>query len=300
MKHKTQKLAFDFSEVRKSIDFLEKNKIPYNLTLSNYTTAIECEYYSRQYLAKKQSLKVFAAFNKVKNDLLNWSANEAPQIEAADLKYFDHNLKSSLKFKNIFATDIKSAYATVLKNDYFIQESTFEYINSLKKDERLACVGMLASKKEHFSFDGEELNYTGTTKSELTPYFYYCIWKTSQIMETVKSQLYDNGKPYLEGQINSCLFYWVDCLYLWIDEREKVAQILTEMGYNFTQEILFDMEITEHKNHFQVEYYKGQNDWKNENKKPKLLNFPKPQTIRENLANYFLEKSKSGIIIEPN
>ena len=292
MKHKTQKLAFDFTEIRASIDFLEKNKIPYNLTLSNYTTAIECEYYSRQYLAKKQSLKVFAAFNKIKNDLINWSANEKPEIEPQDLKYFDHNLRESLKFVNIYATDIKSAYATVLKNDYFIQESTFEYINSLKKDERLACVGMLAGKKEHFNFDGENLNYTGTTKSEFTPYFHYCIWKTSQIMETVKKQLYN------DGNLKSCLFYWVDCLYLWIDEREKVAKILDELGYQYKQEILYDMEITEHKNHFQVEYYKNKKDILNQLIKPKTLNFPKPQTIRENLANYFLEKTKIGTNIE--
>jgi hypothetical protein len=288
MKQKTQKLAFDFTEVRASIDFLEKNKIPYNLTLSNYTTAIECEYYSRQYLAKKQSLKVFAAFNKIKNDLVNWSANERPEIHASDLKYFDHNLPAGHAYSQIFCTDIKSAYATVLKNDYFIQESTFDYINSLKKDERLACVGMLAGKKEHFNFDGEILNYTGTTKSEFTPYFYYCIQKTAQIMDILKNHV----------KKSTWLFYWVDCIYYSHDNRGEIEKALDELGYLYKSESLFHLGITEHPNHFNVEYYKTKNAILNKSNKPKTLNFPKPQTIRENLANYFLEKTKIGANIE--
>jgi len=50
----------------------------------------------------------------------------------------------------IFNIDIKSAYATILKNDGLITQKTFDFINRLPKQERLTAVGMLAGKKNIF------------------------------------------------------------------------------------------------------------------------------------------------------
>ena len=280
MKRKTEKLMYNFLDIQNAVDFLEKNKIPYTMDLSNYTTTIECEYYRRQYLAKKQSMKTFIAFQKIKSDLDKWTANEKPEIKPEDLIYFKHNLKESFTFSKIWATDIKSAYATVLLNDYFIQPETFEYISSLNKHERLACVGMLASKKEHFYFNGEELNYSGCTRSEYAPYFYHCINKTAQIMEGTIKDIHPDAT----------LFYWVDCVYTWINQQKEIGEYLKKENYLFSQKLLKQMKITENPKHFFVNYIQeGQ---------IKTLNFPKPQNIREKISNYFLEKAKNKQNIE--
>ena len=250
-----EKLVYNFADIQRSIEFLEKKKEPYRLTLTNYTTRIESKYYDRHYLAKKQNPKVFSAFNKIKKDLTEWSANEKPVVRPEEMVYFNHNFRSSGTIKKIFATDIKSAYATVLLNDGFISIETYNYISELDKEDRLACVGMLAAKKDFFYFDGHELNYAVEDKSEFTPYFHYCVKRTAEIMSGAIKAI----------NKEAALFYWVDCIFCWIDQQAELRDYLDSLKYNYTQSEYFRLSIEEMQDHFFASYYKKDNPGPDDN-----------------------------------
>ena len=220
---------------------------PYKITHSNYTTKIEGEL-NYHFIEKEQSNKVFIAYNKIKKDLKEWSANEMPDIKMQDLIYFSANkFTKNIFLPEVYNIDLKSAYATILFNDYFISPKTFQFINSLDKMDRLACVGMLASKKNVFHFnERSELIKVETIKSETENYFYYCVMRTHQIIEQCKKIAKE-----------SYLFSWVDGIYL---DNEFLAfsieEYLKGLNYKCSFEALKNFSVQQSKRYSFIQFSK--------------------------------------------
>lgn len=260
------------------IDFHKKMKIPFSLSVSTYTARIVSSYCDLHFMKSEQPKRVFLAFNMIKSDL---KEKRVKPIQTEKLTYYTHSLDEKDFFSDlIFNIDIKSAYATVLLNDNLITKKTFNYLQTLPKQERLAAVGMLAGKKNIFEInqDGEIISEK-TVISETADFFFYCVKKTGQIMKQAAQHL---GAGYL--------FTWVDGIYFLENPKSarKAGEILTEFfndnGYKVSFQELNNFEIKNKTGYFCCTYEK-------EGKK-KLLNIPKNSTEAAlKITNHLLTKS---------
>jgi len=223
----------DNKNARAVINFHKHAKIPFKLTCSNYTTRIESELMNEKFVHSMQSNRVFAAFSKVKSDI---KKKEPPNINKSQLNYFQHDFNKNMEIESVINIDLKSAYATILLNKGYISESTYAYLHTIPKKDRLASVGMLASRKIIFEFNKEgEIFDVQENVSEYENYFYYAVKETYAIMSELRAII---GSGYL--------FTWVDGIYFTgdVDTLIDCAEHLDACGFNFTAEILDEFKLS--------------------------------------------------------
>ena len=184
-----------------------------------------------------------------------------------------------------YLVDIKSAYATILFNDGFISERTYKFICSLPKKARLAAVGMLASRKDVFYFQGEQLTGHDKIINPLENYFWYCVKRTGEIMDEIKL----NTTP---------LFYWVDGMYfLHQSDGEKCKEILNKNNYLFSEKKIFSF-ICEVQNNDErilndIPFYQSSEvteytELTKKNSEFKKFQIPLKNKLKEKLINYLM------------
>lgn len=228
------KALTDPKSAKAHIDFLKHAGFPYSLKVSNYTIEIISDLYNIQYLHSMRSNKCFAAFSKVKSNVMNFPL---PQVNKNELEYFMHDFTGNFYSEYAINIDIKSAYATVLYNDGYINNDTFNYLSSIPKLDRLAAIGMLASKKQCFDYDerGKLINYEKIT-SEFENFFYHCVKRVQEIMNDLKKL---SGEDYL--------FTWVDGIYLKPNDEYlyTIAPYLRQNKFQFSVDIIqhFNVEV---------------------------------------------------------
>lgn len=272
------KAILKHESVNAYVDLHKKMKLPFKLILSTYTARITSDYCDLHFMKSEQPNRVFCAFNMIKADV---KKKPVPKIAVSKLKYYSQNFIYDDFFADkIFNIDIKSAYATILKNDGYISDKTFDFITRLPKQERLACVGMLAGKKNVFFMD-ENGNPTAdeTIISETADYFFYCVKRTADIMKTASKSL---------G--NAFLFSWVDGIYFLENEKagRNAGAIFQEhfekIGFKTSFDVLENFEVKRKKDFYRVLYDK-------EGKK-KMLNIPaKENIIIEKISQHLLTKT---------
>lgn len=269
----------DADAVNTYIDIHKKLKIPFKITLSTYTTKIESNYCNIYFMRNEQSTKVFSAYAKVKKDVTQY---QVKKINVNRLNYFSHNFGFNDFYSDvIYNIDIKSAYASILYNDGFITKKTFEYLKSIPKMDRLASLGMLASKKQVFEMD--EFGKPISEKTIVSPnsdYFFYCVKRISEIMNIASKHL---GKAFL--------FTWVDGIYFLQNEQasKTAGRIFRDYFYDTHHlqsefEILKEFNVTGHSDYWNCEYIK-------EDKK-KIINIPRiDNRIVNKITEHLLTKS---------
>lgn len=265
------KAILDYATVNAYQELHKQMKIPYTLTISNYTTRIKSLAYDIHFMKHEQSNRCFAAFNMVKNDVIK---KPLPKLSINGLNYFSeafapHDFYSDI----IFNFDIKSAYATILFNEGFITEKTFNYINALPKQERLTAIGMLAGKKNVFEIgqDGEIINEQ-TIISDTANYFFYCVKRVFEVIQ---------GAAKLLGE--GFLFSWVDGIYFLENpySAENTAKIIIdnyfkEKNFKVTFEKLTEFNVTVKKEYYHCSYKKEN---KNGQLEYKTMNVPKKENV---------------------
>jgi hypothetical protein len=272
------KAILNAEAVNQYIDLHKDLNINFELTLSTYTARIKSNYCDIHFMKSEQPNRVFAAYNKVKNDVVK---KPIKKINAAKLKYFSCGMKNEDFYSDvIYNIDIKSAYASILFNDRMISEETYNYLKKLPKMERLACVGMLAGKKNVFqmSSTGEVISET-TIISPTSDYFFYCVKRTAQIIDKAAKHL---GAAFL--------FSWVDGIYFLQNEKASktagriLQEYFEEQNLKTTFETLENFEVTSLETHFNCKYIKDG--------KHKYINVPKNDNkILEKITNHLINKN---------
>lgn len=254
---------------RAFMQYLIDSKVPFDMTCSNYTITVEAGEIARKFVAVMQTNRTFAAFSKIKSNVKNI---EPPLINRDEIIYFVHDFKKDAFYSSVCNIDLKSCYATVLFNDGMITEDTFKYLARCNKQERLASVGMLASKKKKFKFNSGEIYDFDETVSPTSPFFFYAVKRTYEIMSELRAII---------G--NSYLFTWVDGIYFSDPSKCKECEdYLTSIGFKFTTEQLrdFDLKVLEHKIVLVFDKF----DEKKGEFKPKVFNLPSLTTEFQNLT----------------
>lgn len=228
---KVKSLA-DRENVRAFLQFIKTSGYPFRVKITNYTTEIQSELFNRYFMQSTRSKSCFAAYSKLKADVAN---KVPPDIDKGGLVYFAHDFKKDLQESTVINVDLKSAYATALSAAGYISETTAAYLAKIPKMDRLASVGMLASKKHVFSYDekGELLSYV----KEVAPtenFFYLAVRIVQDTMQQLKAIC---GRAYL--------FTWVDGIYF-LPEPGLSDQVVTaakELGFNCTVETLSNFTV---------------------------------------------------------
>lgn len=254
------KSILDAKTVRAYIRLHKHLAIPFTLTMSSYTTRITSNYCDEHFMKTVQSKRMFAAFAKLKSEV---TKKEVEKINPRGLQYFSNApFKTDFYADKIYNLDIKSAYASILYRDGYISRKTFKYLQTLPKMERLAAVGMLAGKKTVYRVDlfGEVVSHEKII-SETSDYFFYCVKRTSEIVNEVSRLLGD-----------AFLFSWVDGVYFSCKNYREMAnaanKVFKSYGLITTFETLTEFHIKHQKRFFSCSY--------NKEGKIKVINIPKP------------------------
>jgi hypothetical protein len=266
--------------VNEYIDFHKKQSLPFTLTLSNYTSRITSLSHDIHFMRGAQSNRVFGTFAKIKSDI---KGKKVKQFSPEELTYFNIKpISDSLFCDTVINIDLKAAYATVLLNDKYISQQTYDHLLKLPKQERLTVVGMLAGKKNIFTIDkrGKIIAHEKRV-AETCNYFFHCIERTAQIISKCANAIGDDF-----------IFSWVDGIYISPslmdhDQRnavKKVSEILDREKFPFTMQVLTDFEIIEKKRHYFCK-------WKKDDKN-KYMNVPKPGNETAKKIYNFLANKK--------
>jgi hypothetical protein len=217
--------------------------------------------------------KAFKVSNTIKRDIKVCGV-EMPDIDKSELKYFnfahDEILKRA-KGKQIYNIDIKSAYASNLLANKIITQPTFNYMSSLSKKNRLAAVGMLASKKDvlHYDENGKCISHEVLTKPT-DNWFYYCVLETQKLMLDVKDIC---GGDFL--------FYWVDGIFFTNRDHEiPISNYLQNKGYKHSFDICDNFTFTQNEGYRELSYSKEGGT--------KVLNMPSENKEATNFLLKFL------------
>ena len=252
------------------IAFHIKMKIPFTVQVSNYTIKFESSVDKVYFVKVERGKRAFIAFQKINRELKTIPY----KVDDDFVKYYQTGFLYDMFYADkIYQIDIKSCYANILHNKNLITDETYNFICSLPKDERLACVGMVAARKNIFEFDNNGKCSKHTVDiNENTDYFFYCVQETYKIMDEIKKQL---GSDFL--------FSWVDAAY--ITNTKNVQRVLDYMkdahGLHATVKELHEFEVKKHKNHFIITYIKDG--------EPSYINMPIPETQEQRqLINYLL------------
>lgn len=254
-------LAMDLDAIRREREYLDRFKIPYKITISNYTVKIETAAQTKLFSTSAKSNVFFAAAAKVKADCKRF---EPPKIEPQQIKYFYYN--PLIKNENVNCVDITAAYPTALLNAGYITAETFSYLMKIDKLDRLGAIGMLASKKNIFEIVGGEILDAEFRVSELENFFWFCVAEINKTMFEIQALA--------KEQI---LLFWVDGIFFNDPDgslSDAVVNYLKEKGFNSKKENITNFEIQQKNNVAEITYLKDG--------KPKILQLPlKSDRVRE-------------------
>lgn len=252
-KRAKEKSLFEADSLDACLRWCKLSGMPYDVSVSNYTTSVS-GHLNRKYVKDEKSIACFAGAYKIKSDILK--SNIHVDVDKDEVSYYDTNLKPMVSDK-IYNIDLKSAYATILRNDKLITNATFNYISKLPKPDRLAAVGMLASHKYNFNYTKNKINNFSEEINEMETYFYYCVHRTFEVMKELKRICGD-----------SYLFCWVDSIYFTdYSKSKKIMAYLRSIRFKGSFETLSNVVIKENKNHFKINFTKEG--------KIKLFNIPR-------------------------
>ena len=264
------------TDIYEKINYLIKNKLDFKLILSNYTTEIVCPsipFFNIKFMQNNQPPISFIAYQKIKKDLMTWTANEMPNINKNECTYFAYNKKIKPRTGSEATNlDLSSAYATILFNDFFISEETYKFISRLDKKQRLVCVGMLASHKDIYTYQQGRPILQEEIINPLENYFYYCVDRTAEIMNELIKMLE-----------NDFIFTWVDSVYYdkSIGNDYLLSSYLDSINIKYKIQDLMYLNIEKKPALIKLDFFDAKN-------KKKAFNIPTEQTyLKTEILRYY-------------
>ena len=225
----------------------EATGLPYTLYRSNYRVIIESAFCNIDFMQNVMSNKAFIVGAMIKKDIKN-TGLIPPDIDKRTLRYYDFAPPKYLQDSEhtIYNIDIKSAYANVLYTHGIITAKTSRMMQRLPKKDRLAAVGMLASKKNIFHMEGRKVIAAATEEKDTANWFLFCVEKTAELM--------DKCRAILGGDF---LFYWVDGIFFKNKRNaDKVIKLIEQEGYKCSFDTCHKFIYNTNKNERFLTYWK--------------------------------------------
>lgn len=261
------KLTRKPQNVDEIVNFFNKLGDSYRIHHGTYSTVIETENGKVKFAGTKFNNRVFIAAKLVIKDVLN--SERGPIIMQTNWPRSNFQNKENLqpfRAKKILNIDISGAYASCLKVNELITDKTFNYLQKLKKDERLPAVGMLARTFTVFTYECGELTDVEVQRSATAQVFFFLIAEINNVMQAVE---YELGKYFY--------FYWVDGIFFSYDTPghivKSVEAILADRGYKFKYESVENFSLKRNRDIYTISMIK--------NGEPKTYKFTDSQIGRD-------------------
>jgi hypothetical protein len=216
-----------------------------------YTTKIDTENGMIRFFTTSFSNRVFIAAQMIKKDIVN--SPRGLEIIAGNFEKTNFGNRDNLqpfKASKILNIDISGAYGRCLFVNELITEKTYKYILTLKKDERLPAVGMLARSFTVFNYECGECTDIKVERSATAQVFFYLIQEIDNVMRACQWAL---GKHFF--------FYWVDGIFFSYDTPKalvaEVETILNNRGYNYKYETIENFALKKNRDLFTIEMTKN-------------------------------------------
>lgn len=243
-----------------------------------YSTIIETEANKIKFAGTKFNNRVFIAAKLVMRDVLN--SERGPIIMQTVWPRNNFQNKDNLqpfRAKKILNIDISGAYASCLKVNELITDKTFNYLQKLKKDERLPAVGMLARTFTVFTYECGELTDVEVQRAATAQVFFYLIAEINNVMQAVE---YELGKYFY--------FYWVDGIFFSYETPAHIVKaveaILQDRGYKFKYESVENFSLKRSRDLYTISMIKN-----GENKTYKFTD----SQIGRDITNILHERAKN-------
>lgn len=220
------------------MEFLIQTKQNFLCRSSTYSTTITLPNGNKlKFFKNKYEDHVFIANKMILRDLK--TKNNIDEIIKGDFKKINYDSKNGLKpfsAEKVLNIDISSAYASTLANHGLISKSTFDFLQRLKKFERLPAIGMLARKSMVFTYTQGVCSATDIDLSDKAQIFYYLIQKVDEAMQEAK-----------EIADDCYLFHWVDGIFIDanIDEKrlKAIEMVFKRKNYEIKYETIESIKI---------------------------------------------------------
>lgn len=242
----------DSQALKNYVKFLRENKKSFVVKHGTYTTTIETEFGKNKYETHQFSNRVFIAAAMIKKDVINSNVGHQIINDTHDKVNFGHKQElQPFELKEVFNIDISGAYATCLYVNGLITDKTYKYLKTLRKDERLPAVGMLARTACLWKYEKGQCVDIIVERSQTAQVFYYLIEEINFVMRSIQWEL---GKHFY--------FYWVDGVFFDIATPKKliknVENLLIRKNYQFKYEKVEDFKLTKNnKNVFTIDMVKN-------------------------------------------
>lgn len=232
------------------INQYNKIGIPFTVKHGTYTTTIDLGEIKQKFLTHKFSNKVFAAASMIKRDVMASEKGKQIMASAYEKSNYGNSFRDEIYLPIASNIDINSAYATCLFTHNLISEKTFNYIRTLKKEERLPCVGMLAQSHTKFIYSKGKCRHMETFRAPTAQVFYFLISEINYLMRDIQFEL---GPDFV--------FYWVDGIFFRPQAPKKriqtVENMILEQGYGFKYEDVRDFRYRREGEKYVVEMFKN-------------------------------------------
>lgn len=251
------KVEWNAPMIRALTDKLKDDKEAFTMTLTNYTCVIDTSEISYYFLKHLQNPSVFATTRMLKMYMDSNIDTTINDIDRNSMRYYNAKIVTSpIYMHKAYNIDINSAYPTCLYNAKLIDEKMYSRLMHLDKDERLAAIGMMASRKRIFNFVNGEVDSYEDVESRYSKYFFYCVQTISELIWKCEV---------ISG--NSFVYSWVDGLYT-TDKKsaEQCRKLISEYSYKSTVAELTDFSYEPLEGRVRVKFLK---DGKN-----KVFNIP--------------------------
>ena len=225
-------------QIEHTIKVLKKSKARFDVQHSSYSTSIVFPDSGNKILYKLFNYRdaVFSASRAIVSDLeKNPIAHQLREMNFLTNNFGTKNGWETKRCKAVINIDISKAYASCLLNSGLISHRTFQFLNSLKKHERLPAVGMIAKRAVVYRYNDGECVSFDTQTGKWSNIFYYIVQQVNSIMKDCQ---------FIAGDF--FCFYWVDGIFMDanIDKKtlREVEQCLQDAGYKYKYEHVIDFE----------------------------------------------------------
>lgn len=228
----------DGKTLKNWMEFLIETKQDFTVRSSTYSTTITLPNGNKlKFFKNKYDDHVFIANKLVLKDIQ--SKPHSKEIIEGNFQKVNYDSKNGLKpFEgtNIINIDISSAYASTLLNQKLINKPTFDFLQRLKKFERLPAIGMLARKSMIFTYEKGKCVDTEIDLSKHAQIFYFLIAKVEEAMQKAKAIANEDY-----------IFHWVDGIFIDgnIDKNklDQIEQVFKDMNYEIKYENIERIKI---------------------------------------------------------